>query len=733
MSLHASNLSHEDLSASLNRLSLSANLPANLSLNHSAQSSSTMSKQLNNSNSSTNSSSNSNPPSSSSAYSILKIRNIPKDVTLREAFLIFSLCLDDVCFVDILQDTNNSNPVIFSKFYSAKIASQVFQLLNSKNLFGSAFPKVQCELSHETNNEPSTNPVTNNYLFSNPFTSSGTQQSAHSPTTPKAENTNFSENSNAIINSNAGANTNTNTNTLTAVGTKTTINGNNNNNLNNNTNDPLHSLNNISIINTAAGNVTGWSNDTSTPLATPSNNSKTIRPDNLILTNLNPASHSASKLNSSDLTTHPNTPGHQLHTPLLNEWNSNGYFMSDISTPINGHFQQQNQGQSQQQQHQQPSHMENISQANTLTEDVLNMSNMSSHSPTHISTLATSSNTNSAQLSQQQQQQQQQQKSLMESNGAIPDLSLLARVPPPANPADQNPPCNTLYVGNLPPDTSENELRSLFRPQPGFKRLSFRTKQTNGVSSHHGPMCFVEFEDVAYATKALAELYGRTLPRQNGSSNNKGGIRLSFSKNPLGVRGPGQQRRNLPNSSNISSNSTSNSNISNGQPQLGQVSIPGVPQSSTTSTSMSSNTNQPAMVTRQSSAIANGSVNDTNIAPSYQRTNSLPLQVSMGLNGMNNLNNMNMMNSMNAMQGMNGISNMNSMNNMNNIGMGMTLNTMNGMNMNGLNFSNGLNLGINGYEFMNQGQQQQQQSSQEQAQQTQQQASQQQQTSPQLT
>lgn len=134
----------------------------------------------------------------------------------------------------------------------------------------------------------------------------------------------------------------------------------------------------------------------------------------------------------------------------------------------------------------------------------------------------------------------------------VPELSLLARVPPPANPADQNPPCNTLYVGNLPPDATEGELRALFLPQKGFRRLSFRTKNlssggpSSGASHNHGPMCFVEFEDVAHATRALAELYGRALPRPNGS-NGKGGIRLSFSKNPLGVRGPGNPRRSSAN------------------------------------------------------------------------------------------------------------------------------------------------------------------------------------------
>lgn len=95
---------------------------------------------------------------------------------------------------------------------------------------------------------------------------------------------------------------------------------------------------------------------------------------------------------------------------------------------------------------------------------------------------------------------------------------------PPVNPADQNPPCNTLYVGNLPMDTSEDELKAVFSKQRGYKRLCFRTKQ-------NGPMCFVEFEDTSFATKALSDLYGYGL-----HNSVKGGIRLSFSKNPLGVR-----------------------------------------------------------------------------------------------------------------------------------------------------------------------------------------------------
>ncbi|KAG0317168.1 hypothetical protein BGZ97_005818 [Linnemannia gamsii] len=94
----------------------------------------------------------------------------------------------------------------------------------------------------------------------------------------------------------------------------------------------------------------------------------------------------------------------------------------------------------------------------------------------------------------------------------------------PINPGDQNPPCNTLYVGNLPMNTSEDELRTLFSRCVGYRRLCFRTKS-------NGPMCFVEFENVECATQALNDLYGNPL-----SNSVKGGIRLSFSKNPLGVR-----------------------------------------------------------------------------------------------------------------------------------------------------------------------------------------------------
>ncbi|ODV91660.1 hypothetical protein CANCADRAFT_55487 [Tortispora caseinolytica NRRL Y-17796] len=143
----------------------------------------------------------------------------------------------------------------------------------------------------------------------------------------------------------------------------------------------------------------------------------------------------------------------------------------------------------------------------------------------------------------------------------IEDLQAGGRLVPPINPADQNPPCNTLYVGNLPMNASEDELRELFSKQEGYKRLSFRVRS-------NGPMCFVEFENVVYATQSLNELYGKGL-----SNSVKGGIRLSFSKNPLGVRSTGNGSVNKP-GANYSAQSTPQSNL--GDPAFKARKYPGV-------------------------------------------------------------------------------------------------------------------------------------------------------------
>ncbi|KAL2837094.1 hypothetical protein BJX68DRAFT_273233 [Aspergillus pseudodeflectus] len=79
-----------------------------------------------------------------------------------------------------------------------------------------------------------------------------------------------------------------------------------------------------------------------------------------------------------------------------------------------------------------------------------------------------------------------------------------------------NPPSNTLYVGNLPQDTRQGELHTLFTTQPGYKGLGFRR---NGKDS----VCYVEFKDARTAGQTLSKLTGYKL-----SNSGKIGIRLNF-------------------------------------------------------------------------------------------------------------------------------------------------------------------------------------------------------------
>ncbi|KAJ1657731.1 hypothetical protein IWQ61_002919 [Dispira simplex] len=115
--------------------------------------------------------------------------------------------------------------------------------------------------------------------------------------------------------------------------------------------------------------------------------------------------------------------------------------------------------------------------------------------------------------------------SVFPASSSLPNGLPMSAATRSAHTNDHNPPCNTLYVGNLAASTQEDELRGLFAKAAGYKRLYFRPKQ------NMGPICFVEFEDIAHATQAMHQLNGCTI-----SSSPNGGIRLSFSKNPLGVR-----------------------------------------------------------------------------------------------------------------------------------------------------------------------------------------------------
>ncbi|KAH8674702.1 hypothetical protein BGZ60DRAFT_526656 [Tricladium varicosporioides] len=59
-----------------------------------------------------------------------------------------------------------------------------------------------------------------------------------------------------------------------------------------------------------------------------------------------------------------------------------------------------------------------------------------------------------------------------------------------------NPPCNNLYVRNLPAEPSEDDLRDLFSTFPGFEGLRMKLNE---------PECFVQFENVSSAAFALQQ------------------------------------------------------------------------------------------------------------------------------------------------------------------------------------------------------------------------------------
>eukprot|EP00775_Hariotina_reticulata_P011795 gene11795-11940_t len=90
--------------------------------------------------------------------------------------------------------------------------------------------------------------------------------------------------------------------------------------------------------------------------------------------------------------------------------------------------------------------------------------------------------------------------------------------------AKDNPPCNTLFVGNLSDAVVESELQSLFGAQPGFQQLKV-LRNARAVS------CFVEFDTVETAMACHQSQQGAVL-----SSSDRGPLRIQYSKNPFGKK-----------------------------------------------------------------------------------------------------------------------------------------------------------------------------------------------------
>lgn len=118
-------------------------------------------------------------------------------------------------------------------------------------------------------------------------------------------------------------------------------------------------------------------------------------------------------------------------------------------------------------------------------------------------------------------------------SGLAGDPGLLSQNWRPLSNARDNVPCNTLFIGNLGENTREEELHQLMASQPGFRQLKWSP-------TGKGTIAFVEFDDVATASYVHQAMQGVVLP-----SNERGGIRIQFSKNPLGKRSPLDNAPNL--------------------------------------------------------------------------------------------------------------------------------------------------------------------------------------------
>ncbi|KAJ6809417.1 cell wall integrity protein scw1 isoform X2 [Iris pallida] len=86
----------------------------------------------------------------------------------------------------------------------------------------------------------------------------------------------------------------------------------------------------------------------------------------------------------------------------------------------------------------------------------------------------------------------------------------------PVQNSKDNPPCNTLFIGNLGDDINEAELQSLFVMQPGYKQMKVLRQERNTV-------CFIEFTDVSSATAVHQNLQGAVIP-----SSGRGGMRIQY-------------------------------------------------------------------------------------------------------------------------------------------------------------------------------------------------------------
>ncbi|GLJ43550.1 hypothetical protein SUGI_0906000 [Cryptomeria japonica] len=92
-----------------------------------------------------------------------------------------------------------------------------------------------------------------------------------------------------------------------------------------------------------------------------------------------------------------------------------------------------------------------------------------------------------------------------------------------------NPPCPTLFIANLGPTCSEDELTQVLSRCAGFLKLKMQIR--GGL-----PVAFVDFQDTACSTQALNQLQNATL-----YSSDRAGMRVEYAKARMGL--PKRERR----------------------------------------------------------------------------------------------------------------------------------------------------------------------------------------------
>lgn len=94
-----------------------------------------------------------------------------------------------------------------------------------------------------------------------------------------------------------------------------------------------------------------------------------------------------------------------------------------------------------------------------------------------------------------------------------------------ANTSRSNPPMDTIFIANMSPEASEEELKNLLSSCSGYKRCKLVNQR--GVVT-----AFAQFEDIKSSAAAIGFLQGRPNLALDSS-----GLRVEYSKKPMGVPG----------------------------------------------------------------------------------------------------------------------------------------------------------------------------------------------------